>query len=209
MHWLGRHRLLVLAFICFFWTSVIVLGHFFPGVPFISAAWRGNDIGARKFSHSPLAIVREDLVEQWWQQIRVWRNHRDPAQPIAAPPCSNPLNPGPAGIAVPFVSAYRPLWTGLGIVAGYGLAVLGLTYYVRDRIGAARWRRLHRLTAIFWLLAIGHTIGAGSDTAQIWFLAASGTLVIPAAVLLLLRWLGRAGGNDGRNAARLPEAPAI
>ena len=42
MHWLGRHRLLILAFICFFWTGVIVLGHFFPGVPFISAAWRGE-----------------------------------------------------------------------------------------------------------------------------------------------------------------------
>ena len=42
MHWLGRHRLLVLAFICFFWTGVIVLGHFFPSVPFISAAWRGE-----------------------------------------------------------------------------------------------------------------------------------------------------------------------
>jgi sulfoxide reductase heme-binding subunit YedZ len=105
------------------------------------------------------------------------------------------LNPGPAGIAVPFVSAYRPLWTGLGIVAGYGLAVLGLTYYVRDRIGAARWRRLHRLTAVFWLLAIGHMIGAGSDAAQVWFLAASGALVIPAAMLLALRWLGRAGGD--------------
>jgi adenylate cyclase len=42
MHWLGRHRLLVLAFICFFWTGVIFLGHFFPGVPFISAPWRGE-----------------------------------------------------------------------------------------------------------------------------------------------------------------------
>jgi adenylate cyclase len=42
MHWLGRHRLLVLAFICVFWTGVIVLGHFFPGVPFISAPWRGE-----------------------------------------------------------------------------------------------------------------------------------------------------------------------
>ena len=42
MHWLGRHRLLVLASICFFWTGVIVLGHFFPGVPFISAPWRGE-----------------------------------------------------------------------------------------------------------------------------------------------------------------------
>jgi adenylate cyclase len=42
MHWLGRHRLLVLAFICLFWTGVIVLGHFFPAVPFISAPWRGE-----------------------------------------------------------------------------------------------------------------------------------------------------------------------
>src|ERR1043166_4139625 len=42
MNWLGRHRFLVLAFICFFWTAVIVLGHFFPGVPFLSAPWRGE-----------------------------------------------------------------------------------------------------------------------------------------------------------------------
>jgi adenylate cyclase len=42
MHWLGRHRFLVLALICFFWTGVISLGHFLPGVPFISAPWRGE-----------------------------------------------------------------------------------------------------------------------------------------------------------------------
>lgn len=42
MHWLGRHRLLILVFICVFWTGVIVLGHFLPGVPFISAPWRGE-----------------------------------------------------------------------------------------------------------------------------------------------------------------------
>jgi sulfoxide reductase heme-binding subunit YedZ len=101
------------------------------------------------------------------------------------------LNPGLAGIVVPFVGKYRPLWTGTGIVAGYGLAALGVSYYLRDRIGAARWRRVHRLTAVFWLLAIVHTIGAGSDAAQLWFLAISGALVIPAALLLALRWLGR------------------
>lgn len=116
------------------------------------------------------------------------------------------LNPGLTGIAVPFVSAYRPLWTGLGIIAGYGLAVLGLTYYLRDRIGAGRWRRLHRLTAVFWLLAVGHTIGAGSDAAQIWFLAVSGALVIPSALLLALRWLGRAGGDAPRLRPEQPSA---
>ena len=101
------------------------------------------------------------------------------------------LNPGLAGITIPFVGSYRSLWTGLGIVAGYGLAALGLTYYMRDRIGAARWRKLHRLTALFWVLAIVHTIGAGSDAAQLWFLLASALFVVPATLLLILRWLGR------------------
>jgi methionine sulfoxide reductase heme-binding subunit len=101
------------------------------------------------------------------------------------------LHPGVAGIAIPFVAPYRPLWTGLGIVAGYGLAGLGLTYYMRDRIGTARWRKLHRFTAAFWVLAVVHTIGAGSDAAQVWFLLAAGIVVVPAALLLGLRYLGR------------------
>jgi adenylate cyclase len=42
MPWLGRHRLLVLALICFFWTGLIFVGHFFPSAPFISAPWRGE-----------------------------------------------------------------------------------------------------------------------------------------------------------------------
>lgn len=107
------------------------------------------------------------------------------------------LHPGLAGIAIPFAGAYRPLWTGLGIIAGYGLALLGLSYYLRGRIGVARWRRLHRLSAGFWLLAIVHTIGAGSDAGEGWFLLLAGTFVLPAALLLGTRWLGRAGpGTD-------------
>ena len=42
MHWLGRHRLWVLGLICVFWTGLIVLGHFFPTTPFLSAPWRGE-----------------------------------------------------------------------------------------------------------------------------------------------------------------------
>ncbi|HEX3420540.1 MAG TPA: adenylate/guanylate cyclase domain-containing protein, partial [Candidatus Udaeobacter sp.] len=42
MPWLGRHRLLVLALICFFWTGLIFVGHFFPNAPFISVPWRGE-----------------------------------------------------------------------------------------------------------------------------------------------------------------------
>lgn len=102
------------------------------------------------------------------------------------------LNPGIAGILVPFTGAYRPLWTGAGILAGYGLAAFGVSYYLRNRIGTARWRRAHRLTAAFWLLAIVHTIGAGSDAVEPWFLILNGAVIVPAALLLILRWIGRA-----------------
>ena len=97
------------------------------------------------------------------------------------------FHPGVAGIAVPFAGSYRPLWTGLGILAGYGLAALGLSYYARDRIGAGRWRRLHQLTAVFWALGVAHTIGSGSDARQAWFLFAIAIPTIPAAMLVLAR----------------------
>lgn len=105
------------------------------------------------------------------------------------------LNPGIPGLVIPFVGKYRPLWTGAGILAGYGLAVLGISYYFRDRIGAVRWRRAHRLTAVFWLLAIAHTIGAGSDAVEPWFLILNAVVIVPAALLLILRWIGRASGE--------------
>lgn len=113
------------------------------------------------------------------------------------------LAPGLAGIAIPFAGSYRPLWTGIGIVAGYGLAALGLSYYLRNRIGAARWKRLHRLTAVFWLAAVAHTLGAGTDAGQAWFLILAGAFVLPALALLALRWLGRsAPARDGERSAR-------
>jgi sulfoxide reductase heme-binding subunit YedZ len=97
------------------------------------------------------------------------------------------LHPGLAGIAIPLIGPYRPGWTAIGIVAGYGLAALGLSYYCRNVIGAARWRRLHRFTALFWLLGIVHTIGSGTDVMQPWFLFLTGAAVLPAAFLVVAR----------------------
>ncbi|HEY0316745.1 MAG TPA: ferric reductase-like transmembrane domain-containing protein [Solirubrobacterales bacterium] len=114
------------------------------------------------------------------------------------------LHPGLTGISIPFAGAYRPIWTGLGIVAAYGLAALGLSYYLRNRIGAALWRRAHRLTAAFWLLAVAHTIGAGSDATEWWFLALSTAAVVPVTVLLAARWLGADTESEGGAAARRP-----
>ena len=42
MHWLHRHRLLILSSIAVFWTGLVALAHFFPTAPFLSTIWRGE-----------------------------------------------------------------------------------------------------------------------------------------------------------------------
>ena len=100
------------------------------------------------------------------------------------------LHPSLADIAVPFLSSYKTVWTSLGIISGYGMALLGLSYYLRGRIGPGRWRKLHRLTVVFWVLGIIHTLGEGTDAGQLWFLAMLGIVVIPAIGLVAARYGG-------------------
>jgi sulfoxide reductase heme-binding subunit YedZ len=97
------------------------------------------------------------------------------------------LRPTIFDITVPFVGSYKTIWTSIGIVAGWGLIALGLSYYARRRIGTKRWRKLHRFTALAWLLGLGHALGEGTDAGQIWFLAMVAIVAIPALALLARR----------------------
>ncbi len=97
------------------------------------------------------------------------------------------LHPTIFDISIPFTGGYRTFWTGVGIVAGWALAALGLSYYAREWIGQSRWRALHRFTALFWALGIAHTLGAGTDAGQPWFLLLIAVSAVPALVLLVGR----------------------
>jgi sulfoxide reductase heme-binding subunit YedZ len=99
------------------------------------------------------------------------------------------LKPSVFDIAIPFAGSYKTIWTSVGIVAGWGLIALGLSYYARKRIGTQRWRQLHRFTALAWLLGVGHSLGEGTDAGRLWFLAMVGIVAIPALALLATRWL--------------------
>lgn len=101
------------------------------------------------------------------------------------------LRPGLAAIAVPFVLNHRPLWTGMGIIGGWLAAALGLSFYVRRWIGTRTWRKLHRWTLAVYVLAVLHTIGAGSDARSTWLLAILGATVLPIALLTAYRLLPR------------------
>ncbi len=92
------------------------------------------------------------------------------------------LDPGPLGVAVPFVIDYKPLAVASGIVGAYLAAALGLSFYVRKRVGAARWRRLHQFTLLAWLLGFLHALFAGTDAGTTWmqlvFLWTAGPVVV-------------------------------
>ncbi|HEU4599945.1 MAG TPA: hypothetical protein VFS26_09365 [Solirubrobacterales bacterium] len=79
------------------------------------------------------------------------------------------LHPGLSGIAVPFTMSFKTAFTGLGIIGGYLAALLGLSYYVRRRVGAKLWRKAHRATVVVWMLGLVHALGAGTDASAPWF----------------------------------------
>src|SRR5665213_1856342 len=98
---------------------------------------------------------------------------------------------GIKGAVVPFTMSYRPLYTGLGIVAAYLAGLLGLSFYVRRRIGTRLWRKLHRATVLVWILGIVHTIGSGTDASTVWLRMMMLAFGAPIVFLLLVRILHR------------------
>ena len=99
------------------------------------------------------------------------------------------LKPSVWDITIPFVSGYEEPWMSIGIVAGWALVALGVSYFFRAHIGVARWKRLHRWTALAWLAGIAHSLGQGTDAGTAWFLVCTAVAVVPALVLLVVRHL--------------------
>ena len=120
------------------------------------------------------------------------------------------LKAGVGGIAVPFAIGYRPLWTGLGVIGGYLAAILGLSFYVRRRIGARLWRRMHRFTAVAYVLALAHALGSGTDMAipAVRYTVLASALPVLFLLALRLQRSRSAAGARGRRARVPPRSEA-
>jgi methionine sulfoxide reductase heme-binding subunit len=114
------------------------------------------------------------------------------------------LRPGLSGIAIPFVMAHKPLWTGLGVVGGWLAALLGLSFYVRRWVGPKLWRKMHRWTLAVYALAVVHTLGAGTDSRTLWLLIIVIATVAPIAVMAAVRLLPSDDPPGGRPRRRIP-----
>lgn len=72
-------------------------------------------------------------------------------------------------ILVPFMAGnYRPAWVGMGQIAFYSLAVVALSFYVKDRIGTRTWKLIHALSFALFLMVLIHGVQSGTDSSSIW-----------------------------------------
>jgi len=69
-----------------------------------------------------------------------------------------------AQILVPFMSTYRPLWVGLGVIGAYLSGLVTVTFYLRKKIGQQRFKSIHTLSIFGYLGVILHAFFSGTDS---------------------------------------------
>jgi methionine sulfoxide reductase heme-binding subunit len=107
---------------------------------------------------------------------------------------------GFASAVVPFDSAYRGFWLGLGTVAFDMLLAVALTSLLRDRLSYRAWRGVHWLAYACWPVALWHSLGTGTDSRVPWLLAVDAVCVAGVAGAVWWR-LSLAAPGRGRTAA--------
>lgn len=71
-------------------------------------------------------------------------------------------------VLIPFVSNYRPFWTGIGIIAFYLSILVTVTFYLRSRISMKSFRTIHYLSIVAYVGALFHGLYAGTDSLLNW-----------------------------------------
>jgi len=110
-------------------------------------------------------------------------------------------------VFIPFVSQYRPIWMASGIVALYLGIAIGISTWLRPRIGYMWWKRLHVLTLGVYILATIHGIGTGSDTQTQWALAIYVVSIVLVSLLFCRRMFAQSKLKSRRKPTTTPQPP--
>ncbi len=110
-----------------------------------------------------------------------------------------------AAIVLPFTSAYKPLWLGLGAISLDLVLALILTSLARARMSRRLWRSLHWLSYLAWVSALVHCLGSSNDlhSGILLYLAISCAVAVIAAVTWRFTHAGREIPREERAAATL------
>lgn len=71
-------------------------------------------------------------------------------------------------VLLPLSQPYRPIPVDLGVLALYALAIVLLSSWLRRWLAYARWRALHYVSFVAFVLVTTHGLLAGSDAGQTW-----------------------------------------
>ena len=107
---------------------------------------------------------------------------------------------------IPFGSAYRPVWLGLGTTAFDLLVALVGSSLLRPRINPRLWRAVHWASYALWPLAAVHSLGTGTDSGHGWALL----LVLCCFIAVLIAAACRliAGGDTASDKPVVQRSPA-
>ena len=90
-------------------------------------------------------------------------------------------------VFTPFLSEYKPIPVGLGIISFYLMLLLTLSFYARSHLGQRTFRLLHFGSFAVFLMVTAHGILAGTDTGPIWRLYAVSMLLVAGFTMLRIR----------------------
>ena len=92
-----------------------------------------------------------------------------------------------ADLLVPFLGGYRPFWLGLGTLALELVVLVAVTGLLRKRIGERAFRAVHLASYALWPIALGHSLGTGTDVGTWWLNGLAGLCVLAFACALWWR----------------------
>ncbi|RNL61390.1 iron reductase [Nocardioides marmoriginsengisoli] len=101
-------------------------------------------------------------------------------------------------LVVPFAGSYRPFWLGLGTLALELVALVSISGLLRKRFGERAFRAAHLTSYALWPIALGHSLGTGTDVGTLWLNGIAGACLV--AVVGAVWW--RLGAEFGKPAVR-------
>lgn len=91
-------------------------------------------------------------------------------------------------VLIPFLSPYRPVWVGVGIIAFYLSLLVTITFYLKQKIGMDTFRKIHYLSLVSYVGATLHGLYAGTDSVlPIANLLYKGTFLVT--LFLIVYWI--------------------
>jgi len=73
-------------------------------------------------------------------------------------------------VLIPFISTYRPVWVGLGIISFYIALLVSLTFYIRRFITVRVFQAIHVISLLSYAGVLFHGLYAGTDSGLLWVL---------------------------------------